>query len=33
MLLMRRAGPHPAHGAHGRPTKRNRRMIHRFTGE
>jgi ribosome-associated heat shock protein Hsp15 len=33
MLLMRRAGPHPAHGTHGRPTKRNRRMIHRFTGE
>ena len=33
MLLMRRAGPHPALGAHGRPTKRNRRMIHRFTGE
>jgi ribosome-associated heat shock protein Hsp15 len=33
MLLMRRAGPHPAHEAHGRPTKRDRRMIHRFTGE
>jgi ribosome-associated heat shock protein Hsp15 len=33
MLLMRRAGPHPAHGTHGRPTKRDRRMIHRFTGE
>jgi len=33
MLLVRRAGPHPAHGTHGRPTKRNRRMIHRFTGE
>jgi hypothetical protein len=30
MLLMRRAGPHPAHG---RPTKRHRRMIRRFTGE
>ena len=33
MLLMRLAGPHPAHGTHGRPTKRDRRMIHRFTGE
>jgi ribosome-associated heat shock protein Hsp15 len=33
MLLMRRAGPHPAQGTHGRPTKRDRRMIHRFTGE
>lgn len=33
MLLMRRAGPHPAHDTRGRPTKRDRRMIHRFTGE
>lgn len=33
MLIMRRAGPHPAHDTHGRPTKRDRRMIHRFTGE
>jgi ribosome-associated heat shock protein Hsp15 len=33
LLLMRRAGPHPAHDTHGRPTKRDRRMIHRFTGE
>ena len=33
MLLMRRAGPHPAHDARSRPTKRNRRMIRRFTGE
>jgi ribosome-associated heat shock protein Hsp15 len=33
MLLMRRAGPHPARDTHGRPTKRDRRMIHRFTGE
>jgi len=33
MLLMRRAGLHPAHDTHGRPTKRDRRMIHRFTGE
>jgi ribosome-associated heat shock protein Hsp15 len=32
MLLMRRAGPRPD-GTQGRPTKRNRRMIHRFTGE
>jgi ribosome-associated heat shock protein Hsp15 len=33
MTLMRRAGPHPAHHAHGRPTKRDRRMIRRFTGD
>ena len=33
MLLMRRAGPHPARDTHGRPTKRDRRMIHRFTGD
>jgi ribosome-associated heat shock protein Hsp15 len=33
MLLMRRTGPHPAHDTHGRPTKRDRRMIRRFTGE
>jgi ribosome-associated heat shock protein Hsp15 len=33
MLLMRRAGPHPAHEVRGRPTKRDRRMIRRFTGE
>jgi ribosome-associated heat shock protein Hsp15 len=33
MLAMRRAGPHPAHGARGRPTKRDRRMIRRFTGK
>jgi ribosome-associated heat shock protein Hsp15 len=33
MIAMRRAGPHPAHDAHGRPTKRDRRMIRRFTGE
>ena len=32
-LLMRRAGPHPAHDARGRPTKRDRRMIRRFTDE
>ena len=33
MIAMRRAGPHPAQGAHGRPTKRDRRMIRRFTGD
>ena len=33
MMTMRRAGPHPAHDTHGRPTKRDRRMIRRFTGE
>ncbi|HMH17881.1 MAG TPA: S4 domain-containing protein [Burkholderiales bacterium] len=33
MIAMRRAGPHPAHDAHGRPTKRDRRMIRRFTGD
>ena len=31
MLLARRAGPQPVH--HGRPTKRDRRMIRRFTGK
>jgi ribosome-associated heat shock protein Hsp15 len=30
-LAARRAAPHPAH-ARGRPTKRDRRMIRRFTG-
>jgi len=33
MLLMRRAGPHPAQEIRGRPNKRDRRMIRRFTGE
>lgn len=33
MIAMRRAGPHPAHDTRGRPTKRDRRMIRRFTGE
>jgi len=33
MIAMRREGPHPAHDTHGRPTKRDRRMIRRFTGE
>ncbi len=32
MIAMRRTGPHPAHDTHGRPTKRDRRMIRRFTG-
>jgi len=31
MIRMRRAAPHPAHEARGRPTKRDRRMIRRFT--
>src|SRR5258706_463958 len=33
MIAMRRTGPHPAHDTHGRPTKRDRRMIRRFTGD
>ncbi len=33
MIAMRRAGAHPAQAVHGRPTKRDRRMIRRFTGE
>jgi ribosome-associated heat shock protein Hsp15 len=33
MIVTRRAGAHPAHGTHGRPTKRDRRMIRRFTGD
>jgi ribosome-associated heat shock protein Hsp15 len=33
MIAMRRAGPHPAQGRQGRPTKRDRRLIRRFTGE
>jgi ribosome-associated heat shock protein Hsp15 len=33
MIVMRRAGPQPAHDTHGRPTKRDRRMIRRFMGE
>ncbi|HYU69971.1 MAG TPA: RNA-binding S4 domain-containing protein [Burkholderiales bacterium] len=33
MVAMRRAGPHPARDTHGRPTKRDRRMIRRFTGD
>jgi ribosome-associated heat shock protein Hsp15 len=32
LLAGRRAARHPAHDAHGRPTKRDRRMIRRFTG-
>lgn len=30
---LRKAQPHPAAGAKGRPTKRDRRLIHRFTGD
>ncbi len=33
MLAMRRAGPHPGRDARGRPTKRDRRTIRRFTGD
>ncbi len=33
MIAMRRAGPHPAQDMRGRPTKRDRRMLRRFTGE
>jgi ribosome-associated heat shock protein Hsp15 len=31
MIAMRRAGPQPDADAKGRPTKRDRRLIHRFT--
>lgn len=31
-LARRRSAPQPAHDARGRPTKRDRRMIRRFTG-
>ena len=31
-LAVRRAAPEPAAQIHGRPTKRNRRMLKRFTG-
>ena len=33
VLAMRRAGPHPGRDVRGRPTKRDRRMIRRFTGD
>ena len=33
LIAVRRAGPQPAHEMHGRPTKRDRRMIRRFTGD
>jgi ribosome-associated heat shock protein Hsp15 len=33
MIAMRRAGPQPDPDAKGRPTKRDRRLIHRFTGD
>jgi ribosome-associated heat shock protein Hsp15 len=31
-LALRKAQPHPAAGVKGRPTKKDRRLIHRFTG-
>jgi len=31
-LALRKAAPHPAAGVKGRPTKKDRRLIHRFTG-
>ena len=32
-VAMRKAQPHPAAGVKGRPTKKDRRLIHRFTGD
>ncbi|MEK7755255.1 MAG: RNA-binding S4 domain-containing protein [Acidobacteriota bacterium] len=32
-IALRKGRPHPAAGAKGRPTKKNRRLIHRFTGD
>ena len=31
-IALRRGQPHPAAGVKGRPTKKDRRLIHRFTG-
>ena len=31
-VAQRKAQPHPAAGVKGRPTKKDRRLIHRFTG-
>jgi len=31
-LALRKVQPHPAAGVKGRPTKKDRRLIHRFTG-
>ena len=31
-LALRKSEPHPAAGVKGRPTKKDRRLIHRFTG-
>jgi ribosome-associated heat shock protein Hsp15 len=31
-VALRKAQPHPAAGVKGRPTKKDRRLIHRFTG-
>jgi ribosome-associated heat shock protein Hsp15 len=33
LTAMRGAGPHPRQGRPGRPTKRDRRLIRRFTGD
>jgi len=33
LVSMRRVGPHPGRDRVGRPTKRDRRLIRRFTGE
>jgi ribosome-associated heat shock protein Hsp15 len=32
-IALRKTEPHPAAGVKGRPTKRDRRLLHRFTGE
>ncbi|MBI5910268.1 MAG: RNA-binding S4 domain-containing protein, partial [Betaproteobacteria bacterium] len=32
-MALRRAQPHPAALVKGRPTKKDRRLIHRFTGD
>jgi ribosome-associated heat shock protein Hsp15 len=32
-IAARKAQPHPAAGVKGRPTKKDRRLIHRFTGD
>jgi len=32
LIAMRRAGPRPGQGSQGRPSKRDRRLIRRFTG-
>ena len=32
-MALRKTRPHPAAGVKGRPTKKDRRLIHRFTGD